>query len=97
MKSSRYTGGLGLLDARKHAAVVLGPIGTCRFSTRVDYVFIAKGWQCTRCEALEASKLSDHNLVIATLVAPTPQTAYGTHNDRNAPVLVPVKTGLNGT
>ena len=65
-------GGLQFVDARVAAREAPGPRSTCRFNTRIDYVFLGPGtasrWRVAACEHVEAiPAASDHNLVVATL------------------------------
>lgn len=47
----------------------IGPVKTCRFDTRIDYVFAneewLKMWSLKKVETVD-NKASDHNMVIAT-------------------------------
>ena len=47
----------------------IGPVKTCRFDTRIDYVFAnenwLKLWSLKKVETVD-NKASDHNMVIAT-------------------------------
>lgn len=66
--------GLGLRDAYAFVPESnrLGPLSTCRFGTRIDYVYFraermgAAGWNIAACEHVDCRRISDHNLVIAT-------------------------------
>jgi len=66
--------GLGLHDAYTSVPQQRrsGPLCTCRFATRIDYVYFnaqrmnAAGWSVVACEHVDSKEYSDHNLVIAT-------------------------------
>mmetsp|Transcript_37749 Transcript_37749/g.82245 ORF Transcript_37749/g.82245 Transcript_37749/m.82245 type:complete len:293 (+) Transcript_37749:276-1154(+) len=66
--------GLGLTDAFQAAPrdCRKGPLSTCRFGTRIDYVYFQSekfnghGWQIVAIEHRDSKKCSDHNLVVAT-------------------------------
>lgn len=66
--------GLGLTDAFKALpeANRSGPLSTCRFGTRIDYVYYQDlrlretGWRIAAIVHHDSKKCSDHNLVIAT-------------------------------
>ena len=65
-------GGLGFVDARVAAADAPGPRSTCRYDTRIDYIFLGQGvarrWRVAACEHVVAiPAVTDHNLVVATL------------------------------
>jgi len=63
--------GLGMTDTYKQAVTRIGPLSTCRFDTRIDYIFLTPGCCPARVlshEHIEAIPFaSDHNLVVATL------------------------------
>ena len=64
--------GLGYVDARLAARAQLGPRTTCRFDTRIDYVYVdaaaLASAEIVSCEHVVAiPHVSDHNLVIAAL------------------------------
>ena len=46
-----------------------GPVKTCRFDTRIDYIFanpaVFDHWKLEKVETID-DKASDHNLVMAT-------------------------------
>ena len=47
----------------------IGPLKTCRFNTRIDYVFTNESWRrkwkLTKVECID-DNASDHNMVIGT-------------------------------
>ena len=49
--------------------IKLGPLKTCRFDTRIDYVFInevvTRKWKLIKIETVD-DNASDHNMVMAT-------------------------------
>jgi endonuclease/exonuclease/phosphatase family metal-dependent hydrolase len=64
--------GLAFMDAWQSAASRKGPLSTCRFDTRIDYIYlgtaIAQNWTITEFEHVVAiPAVSDHNLVVVTL------------------------------
>lgn len=73
-ESNPAVGTLGLKDAYASLSneSKSGPFSTCRFNTRIDYVYFnaermsATGWKLVECNHVECTDLSDHNLVIAT-------------------------------
>ena len=59
---------LGMLDCWELAEKPL-PIKTCRFDTRIDYIYITPSWlNKWKLEAVETidDTASDHNMVIST-------------------------------
>merc|ERR1712232_1394672 len=72
-QSSKGKSELCHVDAWQSAASRKGPLSSCRFNTRIDYIFlaskVAETWTVTECEHVVAiPAVSDHNLVVATLV-----------------------------
>ena len=72
-QSSKGKSELCLVDAWQSAASRKGPLSSCRFNTRIDYVYLgstaAQTWTITECEHVVAiPAVSDHNLVVATLL-----------------------------
>jgi len=70
--SKRNPMGLNFVDARTIAEEVEGPLITCRFDTRIDYMFMSPSLaSCCQVSKLEHvithPHPSDHNFVIATL------------------------------
>lgn len=71
----RMMHGLGLVDTRKAARRVEGPLSSCRFDTRIDYVLASPELVCAcggveTCEHVVAiPHASDHNLVVATFAS----------------------------
>lgn len=64
--------GLGFTDCWRAAAERSGPLGTSRFKTRIDYVYVspamAAGAAVARCQHVQTiPHVSDHNAVLATL------------------------------
>ena len=73
-RSTNSAGGLslGFTDCWSAAAERAGPLGTSRFNTRIDYVYMSDALACCtrvlRCEHVETISLaSDHNGVLVTL------------------------------
>ena len=62
----------GYADAYQSAPRREGPKSTCRFGTRIDYVYYnrqalsAHQWIIEACEQYRCGGISDHNLVVAT-------------------------------
>jgi exonuclease III len=59
-------------DTRNMAKNVKGDLYTCRFNTRIDYIYIndliKKWWKICECNHINAiPNISDHNLVVVTL------------------------------
>ena len=59
---------LELTDIRKIASNILGPLGTCRFNTRIDYIYVNKMftqlWETCQIIHTETMPIAtDHNLV----------------------------------
>ena len=65
--------GLRMVDARQAASERSGPLGTSRFGTRIDYVFLSASLAYSAAEVSRLDHLtciphvSDHNAVVATL------------------------------
>jgi endonuclease/exonuclease/phosphatase family metal-dependent hydrolase len=49
-------------------------ISTCRFGTRIDYIWmkgdLKNGWRFSKCEIISSKKATDHNMVVATFEKP---------------------------
>ena len=72
MANSGRRAPVGRRQPKSAAREAPGPRSTCRFNTRIDYVFLGPGtasrWRVAACEHVEAiPAASDHNLVVATL------------------------------
>lgn len=80
---------LSLADCWQRARARSGPLSTCRFGTRIDYILLSESLganvdveDCTHHVAIP--DISDHNLVTATLVPklPAQAAAWGTEAAR---------------
>ena len=70
--TSNQEDGWDLIDSRKIAKEISGPLTTCRFDTRIDYIYInknlKKNWNIYKYECINAiPNITDHNLVIIFL------------------------------
>jgi len=70
--TSNQEDGWNLIDSRKIAKEISGPLTTCRFDTRIDYIYInknlKKNWNIYKYECINAiPNITDHNLVIIFL------------------------------
>jgi len=64
--------GWNLIDSRKYANKTTGPKSTCRFNTRIDYIFLneycrSKHRILLNEHIVAIPDISDHNLVVTTL------------------------------